>query len=381
MKNLTLTFLYMERVHLGKDVACVPRYLGEKLGCEVHVVSLTSSSNRDMPEQIDGVHYHRLFQRGDRSSGPYKYLFFWWYLIRNARKIDVFMRFHLSVPTMIEVMIYRLFNPRGRIYIKADMGYEAEERLMRLPRWKRFVKQTFCRWGLSRADVLSCESRRVYDRIIRPDSPFYAKEERTVLVPNGFDEELLKKMGLRERTFQEKENLIITVGRLSDYEKNTDMILRALERTDMKDWKYCLIGPVDETLQSKVDRFFEEHPEKKGSVIFTGPIYDKEKLWEYYNQAKVFVLASRTEGYAIVFGEAKRFRNYIISTDVGGAEDTICAGRFGEYVDQDDAAGLSQKLQEIIDGRKDTNVFEGEGISQELNWAHVLEPVAQKLKE
>lgn len=149
----------------------------------------------------------------------------------------------------------------------------------------------------------------------------------------------------------------------------------------MKDWKFCLIGPVDETLQSKVDRFFEEHPEKKGSVIFTGPIYDKEKLWEYYNQAKVFVLASRSEGYAIVFGEAKRFRNYIISTDVGGAEDTICAGRFGEFIEQDDAAGLSQKLQEIIDGRKDTNVFEGGGISQELSWAHVLEPVAQKLKE
>ena len=35
MPNLTMTFLYMEREHVGKDVTCVPDYLGRALGCKV----------------------------------------------------------------------------------------------------------------------------------------------------------------------------------------------------------------------------------------------------------------------------------------------------------------------------------------------------------
>lgn len=113
----------MEREHVGKDVTCVPQYLGRMLGADVEIVSLTSATNRDFPAELDGIRYRFLFRRGDRRNGWYKYAFFWWYLIRNAKRIDILMRFHYSVPTMIETILYKMCNPRGKVYIKCDTDH------------------------------------------------------------------------------------------------------------------------------------------------------------------------------------------------------------------------------------------------------------------
>ena len=91
MPKLTLTFLYMEREHIGKDVSCVPYYLGQALGYDVEIVSLTSATNRNFPVENDGIRYKFLFRRGDRKNGWYKLIFFWWYLVCNARKIDILL--------------------------------------------------------------------------------------------------------------------------------------------------------------------------------------------------------------------------------------------------------------------------------------------------
>lgn len=200
-----------------------------------------------------------------------------------------------------------------------------------------------------------------------------------MFIPNGFDEKLLGRLAIEERSFEEKDNLMITVGRLADPVKNTDMLLRALARTDLKGWKFCLIGPCDAVLEERAEQFFRDHPQKRRSVVFTGPIYDKKELWEYYNRSKVFVLTSRGESSAIVLGESKRFRNYIITTDVGSARDLIGDGRFGEYIPQDDDVELARRLQNVIDGRTDIDIY-GNWKSSEIAWENVLEPLVGKLR-
>ena len=128
MPKLTLTFLYMEREHIGKDVSCVPYYLGQALGYDVEIVSLTSATNRNFPVENDGIRYKFLFRRGDRKNGWYKLIFFWWYLVCNARKIDILMRFHYSIPTIIEAIIYKIFNPDGKVYVKCDTDHHITEK-------------------------------------------------------------------------------------------------------------------------------------------------------------------------------------------------------------------------------------------------------------
>lgn len=72
----------------------------------------------------------------------------------------------------------------------------------------------------------------------------------------------------------------------------------------------------------------------------------------------MFCFTSRWESYGLVLNEAKRFRNYIISTDVGAANDLLENGRYGTLVGQDDAEALALQLQKIVDGDINIDVYE-----------------------
>ena len=182
--------------------------------------------------------------------------------------------------------------------------------------------------------------------------------QKLVLLPNAFDEEAFAASGVSERKFQQKENLIITVGRLGTHQKNTEMILDALGCMELKEWKFVLIGPVENQFRQAIERFYQKYPEKKEQVVFAGKIESKKELWEWYNRAKVFVCTSRWESYGIVLNEAKRFRNYIISTNVGGAGDLIGQEKYGSFVKQEDSADLNRLLSLIVNGAINTDVYQ-----------------------
>lgn len=380
MPKLTLTFLYMEREHLGKDVTCVPYYLGKALGYDVEIVSLTSATNHDFPTVTGNIRYRFLFRNGDRGNGWYKLAFFWWYLIRNARKIDILMRFHYSVPTMVETILYKALNPRGKVYVKCDTNHHIMDKFLHKKGLEKWFKQLLYRKGIGCIDVISCETSRAYEEMTRSQLPYFALGDKLVYVPNGFDEEMLRKMKLTLLPFEQKQHVIITVGRLGSEQKNTEMLLDALARTDLKDWKVYLIGPVDPDFRPVIERFFKNHPDKQNAVLFTGPVYDKRTLWEYYNRARIFVLTSRWESFGLVLTEACRFGCYLVSTDVGAARDLIDSQSCGEYVGQEDAVGLHHSLQRIINGQT-RSALSTEDCYKKLSWEHVLQPVIEKLKE
>jgi glycosyltransferase involved in cell wall biosynthesis len=143
------------------------------------------------------------------------------------------------------------------------------------------------------------------------------------------------------------------------------MLLNAVKKINLSDWKIVLVGPIESTechFQNTIDEFFTLNPNFKNRVIFTGPIYDKEKLWKWYNRSKVFILTSQWEGFAVVLCEALRFRNYIISTNVGGAKEIIGEG-YGEIVNNDDCLSLSESLRKIIEKEKNL-----EDLYEKVNW-------------
>ncbi|MBW9204108.1 glycosyltransferase [Bacteroidales bacterium SW292] len=191
-------------------------------------------------------------------------------------------------------------------------------------------------------------------------------------MPNGFDGDTLQSYHIHENLFAEKENLMITVGRLGTPQKNTDMFLRALSQIDLKDWKVALIGPVEESFQPVIDSFFNDNPDKAKNVIFTGAIYEKQKLWEYYNRAKVFVLTSRWESYALVLNEAKRFRNYLLSTDVGAYRDLSENGKYGTSIPINDDKRLGEVLQDIIEGKINIDVYRNSNMDL-LSWEKMVQ--------
>ncbi len=136
----------------------------------------------------------------------------------------------------------------------------------------------------------------------------------------------------------------------------------------MRDWKAFLIGPVTDEFKPYIDNFFAENPELKEKIIFTGPIYDKKALWEFYARAKVFILSSLTESSGLVLYEAKFFKNYIVSTPVGAAHDVI-AGGYGTITAMHDPQVMGDILTGIVHGERDIDIFGKMDITK-LYWSN-----------
>lgn len=141
---------------------------------------------------------------------------------------------------------------------------------------------------------------------------------------------------------------MITVGRIGTEEKNNEMLLEALNNLDLKEWKIYIIGSYTEDFKEKYDEFIKNNQDKKETVTLTGSIENKNLLYSYYNRAKVFLLTSKWEGFAIVYPEALRFGNYIITTDVGGARDITNNGKIGVVTEIENTIQFKNKILKVI---------------------------------
>lgn len=379
-KNLTLFFEFLDHEHLGKDPFLVPYYLGKLMDYEVKIIYPLTESNKILPSNIKGVDLCPLkldaSQDGKKTGNFVRATYH--YIWQHAKEIDLLMRFFDIDTSRKAAMIYKLRNPNGKVYIKMDVNpYIINDMTPSFP--KSIFANIKSKILKSFVDVISCETQLAFNKLKESPNAYNHWGNKIVCMPNGFDEELLSSLQISEKAYPEKENMMITVGRLGTPPKNTPMLLNALAKADLKNWKFYLIGPIESSLQPIIDSFYEQNPEKKFNVIFTGPIYDKKELWEYYNRSKVFVLTSKWEGFALVYTESMRFRNYILSTKVGAASDVIQDGKYGDYLAQDDAEDLAKKLEDIVSGKTNINVYDNFDVKS-LSWEERLKVIVDRLK-
>lgn len=379
-RNRTLTLIFcqftsVEEVHFDKDVFLVPYYLGKALGCKVKICYAQTEVNKNLPAMHRGVVLQPIKLLGE--SGKFLYVL---RLLKTFWETDVLMLFHYyRMVTPFMGVLYKFIHPKGKLYVKMDASIIAlkgdnnyknifEKCMKELLHWM-FAKLVTC---------ITCETKASYEFIINSKSTWYKFRKDLFIMPNAIDNEKLDAIGIQPYQFERKKNQFITVGRIGSPEKNNEMLLRALKQVDMKNWTMKIVGPYDEKFAGTIRTFFVENPDKKDSTIFTGNISDKKQLFELYNESKVFVFTSITEGSAFVFVESNFFRDYILSTDVGSFQDITEDEKYGESVPQDDDKVLAMKMQAIIDGDKDVNVFPPE--YKGLTWAEVIKPVVEKLK-
>ena len=355
-KNLVLLLSEFHEAILGKDNFLFPYYLGKLYDLSVSIVFNRIHGSKIMPEEYRGV---KLYELGGGYGDPFTFRAEWrffLYVLKHAREIDVLMRFHFSYQTMIIGWIYKWRNPSGCFYIKGD-GLGVYGALLRNEdrfaiRWKNKIIRMLCNRACSIADKVSIELPDLYD-FLKKQKPFKANPQKLVLMLNGFDEEFFEEYQMKEIPVPEKENIILSVGRHGSGQKNTECFLRALTHVDLKDWKVVFIGTVEPDFREKeLSDFYIKNPHLKEQVRFIGPIYDQKSLWSWYNRAKVFVHTARFESYGIVLGEAFRFNDYIVSTDVGIAKYVIEKG-MGKLFPQNDDVSLGNILQSIIEGKTD----------------------------
>jgi glycosyltransferase involved in cell wall biosynthesis len=245
------------------------------------------------------------------------------YLLKN-RDISHVMFFHISHYSVYTSLLIKTLLKHIKIYLKLDTAINGAENIA-----ASFAKKSFGgsikRWLFPRIDLISVETSAPH--VFLKSTPWFKHIE---LIPNGLDDDFFDIDP--EHIEENKSNIIMTVGRLGSYQKNTELILSVIKDIDIKDWKIYFIGPIENQeieFQKKIDEFFSKHPSLFSRVFFTENISDKTVLNDYYRKSKIFLLPSRFESFAIAELEAAAFGNYIITTDVGAARDLTDNGQYG----------------------------------------------------
>ena len=298
-----------------------------------------------------------------------------WKIFRMARKIDVLYLLSITPDSMYKMLAYRFGGGKGKIYLKLDLGIYAKDGkdLLKWENMSPFLKIVHF-FFKPLPDVYTVETKRSYERLRTSYYGDLIEKGKLFRLPNGFDPEILEDIGVTRRKVSEKEKVMITVGRLGTHQKNTELLLDVLAKVDLQDWKFYLIGPIEDSFRGEIERFYVEHPEKKDSVIFTGMISQKEKF-EYYDKARVFVLTSRHEGFAFALVEAAYMKNYIVSTDVGGAEDVLdyTSGYIFNLYSEDAETSIVGELEKIINlPNYDLNNIVSDNDREQLCWRNLL---------
>lgn len=115
--------------------------------------------------------------------------------------------------------------------------------------------------------------------------------------------------------------LILSVG-LMARRKGHDVLMRALARIADLDWRAEIVGkPHEPGLQAELRRLRADLG--LGARLRLRDGLDAEPLGDRYRAATLFALATRYEGYGMVFGEAMSHGLPIVSCRAGAVPDTV----------------------------------------------------------
>ena len=384
-----------EYTWLGKDNGMIPIYMSEKQGYNSKI--LTVNLKNDLPDSERGVEFIKVKRRFAFLSN-----FAYWtklvkrynifkYLIKNAKNIDVLMLFHVSRCSYWYAYFYKKLNPNGFLYIKADFNLAVYQKEWNIVNSKFESLREFFRKRRESAeynkrkklipltDLISYESLEAYE-FMKDTYADIDTKGKTIYLPNGYDNEMIDK--IKVKTLEEKENIILTVGRLGTEPKNTELLLETLKEIDLKNWKVYLVGSIDKKFINYKENFFRENPQLIDKIIFTGEIKDREELYSYYNRAKVFVLPSKWESFGIVMVEAMAFGNYVITSNTCAAKDITNNNEIGRIIEIDSKKELEEEITKVIFGKINLNEKYEKTLNYVLNfkYSNLIKKLGEKLK-
>ena len=220
---------------------------------------------------------------------------------------------------------------------------------------------------------MSVESSKSYDRLVETNT---IPSDKLIYVPNGI-------YIPSDIKIPEKKKYILTVGHLGIKAKATEILLEAFSKVEKLDgWKLILVGEVEESFKGYVDNFFKLHPHLIDKIIFKGYISDRDEIYRYYSESKIFCFPSRFESFGIALIESAYFGNYILTTDVGGARDILNVIDYGELIKMDDSDYLAGRLQELILNpekyERDPNELMN-NVNDNFNWSNLCKKIYEKL--
>jgi glycosyltransferase involved in cell wall biosynthesis len=130
--------------------------------------------------------------------------------------------------------------------------------------------------------------------------------------------------------------------------KGYDVLIAALAMLKDSPWHLTIAGDRTRDAQTAAKLDGDILRFRLGEWISVFGAVSDERLAELYLQADLFTLASRYEGYGMVFMEAVAHGLPIVGTNAGAIPETVPAGA-GLLVPPDDVAALASALRRVIE--------------------------------
>lgn len=144
--------------------------------------------------------------------------------------------------------------------------------------------------------------------------------------------------------------LILSVG-IQHPRKGHDILLKALARLTDLDWTAVIAGKAYDTDHAAELAALRQELGLEARVRLTGYVADEE-LAALYASATLFALATRYEGYGLVFDEALSHGLPIVSCRAGAVPDTVPA-EAGYLVPVDDPDAFAEGLARLLESPRE----------------------------
>jgi glycosyltransferase involved in cell wall biosynthesis len=248
-----------EDIHLCKDVGMIPYILHREFGYNSYLICFKNGEYPSLKTEVPGLKLLFMKSRNYfiKSINPvcnkiiyerlrllYTVMTSFRTILTYGKLIDILQLYHLKAESAIVGLVYKVINKKGLLYLKLDMGVREFKKL------KKSLKHSFFRALikiiLSLFDVITVETRSVYISL-KKEPTFAAVSNNIYYLPNGVD---VNKLSYLTKDFDEKENIILHVGRIGSYQKGSEIILKAFMKVskEFPNWKLILIGPVEKRL-------------------------------------------------------------------------------------------------------------------------------------
>ncbi|MCL2690104.1 MAG: FkbM family methyltransferase [Chitinispirillia bacterium] len=315
-------------VELMKDKGLVGYTLAKEIGA--HPVMYFGTKPSDYPYLSVLPEMEVLY---DGSAGGMDV--YYKHLNEHYSDLDVLILHGMYEQTIDYLDAYRKLRPDGKVFCGLDMNRHWMGRInWDDERCKRFAEQ---------CDLIATSCRSLRDALNRNREVHFSCR----WFPNGF----FNPTGIKVvADSEQKENIILTVGRIGTAQKNNAELLVAFANASrsLSGWSVRLIGAIEPDFQPFIDDYFTQRPDLKNRVIFTGPISDKNELYTEYKRAKVFILTSQLEGGTPnVYAEALFHGCKMITSDIDAADDITNFGELGIQYKLGDIDALSSAFVKV----------------------------------
>jgi len=163
-----------------------------------------------------------------------------------------------------------------------------------------------------------------------------------------------------------QQNIVLNIGRFTPDKQQITLLKiwkKLLQNGDISNWMLHLVGEGE--LESELKDYIAVH-NLGDHVKMLPPIKNVE---QYYTNASIFVLTSRSEGFGMVLLEAISFGLPCVAFDCpSGPRDIIKSDENGYLIDLNNTLTFEQKLKTLINEQNLRDLLGNQAYNDSANW-------------